>query len=173
MAWFGMMIQVCCYYENHGMIRYFFAALCCDCKVLTMHGLLYTTILQNHASIYRAAYRKCGWGGKTEGILETLSDQFWGIWFVEGHVSSTKGIYAFLSTIRILGSACVTVVRTADNRNGQLAVTFFVSFSGSVLDVNTATTALEVDSYTFFPINPYTPVSGKNVNLRTLINPYS
>jgi len=38
----------------------------------------------------------------------------------------------------------VTVVRTADNRNGQLAVTFFVSFSGSVLDVNTATTALEV-----------------------------
>ena len=59
-------------------------------------------------------------------------------------MSSTKGIYAFLSTIRILGSACVTVVRTADNRNGQLAVTFFVSFSGSVLDVNTATTALEV-----------------------------
>jgi len=44
----------------------------------------------------------------------------------------------------------VTVVRTADDRNGQLAVTFFASFSGSVLDVNTATTALEVDSYNLF-----------------------
>ena len=38
----------------------------------------------------------------------------------------------------------MTVVRTADNRNGQLAVTFFVSFSGSVLDSDTAMTALQV-----------------------------
>ena len=38
----------------------------------------------------------------------------------------------------------MTVVRTADNRNGQLAITFFVSFSGSVLDSDTAMTALQV-----------------------------
>ena len=38
----------------------------------------------------------------------------------------------------------MTIVRTADNRNGQLAVTFFVSFSGSVLDSDTAMTALQV-----------------------------
>ena len=48
------------------------------------------------------------------------------------------------SPTRILQSACVTIVRTADNRNGQLAVTFFVSFSGSVLDSDTAMTALQV-----------------------------
>ena len=48
------------------------------------------------------------------------------------------------SPTRILGSACVTIVRNADNRNGQLAVTFFVSFSGSVLDSDTAMTALQV-----------------------------
>ena len=38
----------------------------------------------------------------------------------------------------------MTVVRTADNRNGQLAITFFVSFSGSVLDSDTSMTALQV-----------------------------
>ena len=57
-----------------------------------------------------------------------------------------------LSNVRILGSACMMGVRTADNRDGQLAVTFFVSFGGSVLDVNTAITTLEVASYTFFTI---------------------
>ena len=36
------------------------------------------------------------------------------------------------------------VVRTEDNQNGQLAVKFFVSFSGSVLDSDTAMTALQV-----------------------------
>lgn len=41
-------------------------------------------------------------------------------------------------------SACVTIVRSADNRSGQLAVTFFVSFNGSVLDSSTTMTALQV-----------------------------
>ena len=36
------------------------------------------------------------------------------------------------------------VVRTEDNQNGQLAVTFFVLFSGSVLDSDTAMTASQV-----------------------------
>ena len=53
------------------------------------------------------------------------------------------------SPTRILGSACVTVVRTADNRNGQLAVTFFVSFSRAVLDSSTAMTALQVATNAF------------------------
>ena len=52
----------------------------------------------------------------------------------------------YLAFFRILGSACVTIVRTEDNRNGQLAVTFFVSFSGSVLSLNTAMTAIQVDT---------------------------
>ena len=51
-----------------------------------------------------------------------------------------------LSSPRILGSACVTIVRTEDNRNGQLAVTFFVSFSRAVLDSSTAMTALQVSN---------------------------
>ena len=55
----------------------------------------------------------------------------------------------YLTYFRIPGSACVTIVRTADNRNGQLAVTFFVSFSRSVLDLNTAMTALQVDTNMF------------------------
>ena len=41
-------------------------------------------------------------------------------------------------TSRILGSACMTTVRTEENQHGQLAVTFFISFSGSVLDSDTA-----------------------------------
>ena len=43
----------------------------------------------------------------------------------------------------------MTVVRTADNRNGQLAVTFFVSFSRAVLDSSTAVTALQVATNVF------------------------
>ena len=38
----------------------------------------------------------------------------------------------------------MTIVRTEDNQNGQLAVTFFISFSGSVLDSDTAVVALRV-----------------------------
>ena len=38
------------------------------------------------------------------------------------------------------------VVRTEDNQNGQLAVTFYVSFSGSVLDSGTAMTAIQVSN---------------------------
>ena len=45
---------------------------------------------------------------------------------------------------RIFTSACVTIVRTEDSRNGQLAVTLYVSFNGSVLGLNTAMTALQV-----------------------------
>ena len=45
---------------------------------------------------------------------------------------------------RISTSACVTIVRTEDNRNGQLAVTLYVSFNGSVVDLNTAMAALQV-----------------------------
>lgn len=47
-------------------------------------------------------------------------------------------------TTRILGTACVTIVTTADNQNGQVAVTFFISFSGSVLDSDIAMAALQV-----------------------------
>ena len=52
----------------------------------------------------------------------------------------------YLTFFRTLASACVTIVRTEDNRNGQLAVTFFVSFSGSALSLNTAMTAIQVDT---------------------------
>ena len=52
----------------------------------------------------------------------------------------------YLIFCRTLASACVTIVQTEDNRNGQLAVTFFVSFSGSALSLNTAMTAIQVDT---------------------------
>ena len=57
---------------------------------------------------------------------------------------------------RISTSACVTIVRTEDNRNGQLAVTLYVSFNGSVVDLNTAMAALP----TWHSLQPSTSIVG-------------